>query len=227
VNGISTKDTLSLGKIQELLKVGRQFAFRYYCSEQTGIPEKIFRPGEATLLAQAGLIAAVVYEFRAGAETKEDPKPHPHDFDVDKATRDAGVALTQARAVGQPEGSAIYFAVDYDFTDTAVLDRICNYFAEVETVFRQANGGQGPYVLGVYGSGLVCRTVKARLAAVRFSFVAESTGWSGTHTYTDWAVKQSASDHSIPHLDYEDCEAPGYFGGFIPWGTPAMPAQNG
>jgi hypothetical protein len=191
------------------------------------MPEKIFRPTEAHLFAQEGLVASLVYEFRAGAETKDDPKPHPHDFDIDKARRDAAVALAQARAVGQPHGSAIYFAVDYDFTDRLTLERICNYFAEVERVFRDASNGELPYALGIYGSGLICGTVKAQRAAVRFSFVAESTGWTGTDTYTDWAVKQSRADHSIPHLDYEDCEARGEFGGFIPWGAPAMPAKHG
>jgi hypothetical protein len=52
MNGISTKDTLSLGKIQELLRLGRQFAFRYYCTEQTGLPAKILRLPEARLFAQ-------------------------------------------------------------------------------------------------------------------------------------------------------------------------------
>lgn len=159
----------------------------------------------------------VVYEFGGGAARGTPKVPHPEDFDTANAERDAKVALKQADAVGQPKGTAIYFAVDHDFTASADLTKIYAYFNRVAAVFKAANGGSLPYKLGVYGSGMVCRTVKARCQDVTFTWLAESTGWEESKTYSDWSVKQSVVKNPKPFdLNYEDCQAPADFGGFVP-----------
>lgn len=217
MNGISTNETLSRKTIQELKAAGIDFVFRYYCTDATKVPEKILQPKEAAIYASENMQVGVVYEFGGGAPRRNGDDSHPEDFDPDKAERDAKVALKQADTVGQPKGTAIYFAVDHDFTDAGDLSKIYAYFNRVAAVFKAANSGSLPYKLGVYGSGMVCRTVKIRCPDVTFTWVAESTGWSESRTYADWSVKQSiVRKPKRFDLNYEDCQAPTDFGGFVP-----------
>jgi hypothetical protein len=215
-NGISTDQTLTSEQIQNLKRNDREFVFRYYCDEATQYRHKILRPEEAQLYAQAGLKIGAVYEFGGGAPRKKHDPPHPEDFEVERAERDANIALAQAAAVKQPRGSAIYFAVDYDFADEPTLTKISGYFGRIEEVFRSANGGNLAYALGVYGSGLVCRRIKQERPAVRFAWLADAPGWTESKTYKDWTVKQFAADGTFSGFDYEDCQAYNDFGGFIP-----------
>lgn len=221
MKGISTNETLSRKTIQDLKNSGISFVFRYYCTDATKIPEKILQPKEAAIYAAENLQVGVVYEFGGGAPRGGSNQPHPEDFDPDKAERDAKVALKQAEAVGQPKGTAIYFAVDHDFTSPADLARIYAYFQRIAGVFKASSNGSLPYKLGVYGSGMVCRTVKVECPDVTLTWLAESTGWSESKTFTDWSVKQSIAKPKQFDLNYEDCDAPADFGGFVP--TPAQP----
>ncbi len=80
-----------------------------------------------------------------------------------RALSGAGQAYRMAREViGQPFGSAIYFAVDYDPTQADIDGVIGNYFTGVHAAFYVANEGQPSYRTGIYGSGLCCGTLVER-----------------------------------------------------------------
>lgn len=67
---------------------------------------------------------------------------------------DGAAALAEARAIGQPEGSAIYFAVDYDAQPKE--------FDTLEAYLKAAESAITGYKAGVYGSFAVCEEMSKR-----------------------------------------------------------------
>lgn len=129
---------------------GKSFVFRYY-SRTTTQPEKQLRPKEAAEIARAGLQIAVVYQDRARLTD---------DFSLARGQVDGSSAFASAGQVGQPAGSAIYFAVDVDFNSAQINQFVLPYFRGVRTALDGASGGISHYRMGVYGSGLTCRLLK-------------------------------------------------------------------
>jgi hypothetical protein len=91
---------------------------------------------------------------------------------------DGADALNQARAAGQPPGSAIYFAVDYDASHADIDGPVNAYFGGV----RAALNGAAGYRVGVYGSGLSCGAMVDRGLATA-SWLSQSRGFCGTLDY--------------------------------------------
>src|SRR5207248_10640614 len=86
---------------------------------------------------------------------------HSHHRDYFSYTRgywDAMQAAQQARAVGQPGGSAIYFAVDFDARGAYIVP-IDQYFRGITNGLAAAGAGRPEYKVGVYGSGAVCESL--------------------------------------------------------------------
>ena len=208
INGIST-NRLCESSAACLKAQGRDFVFRYY-SRTTQLPEKQLRPREAAELARAGVDIAVVYQDR-GRKTE--------DFGKVRGKLDGASAFAAAGQIGQPAGSAIYFAVDTDFSATELRDFVIPYFQGVKAAMDAASGGTSIYQLGVYGSGLTCRLLdEANL--VEFKWLAEATGWRESKTYDGWDVKQFVTDQDLCDIGngWQRCEAKGAFGQFRPVG---------
>jgi hypothetical protein len=68
-----------------------------------------------------------------------------------EAQLDATAAVKQAKAVGQPEGSAIYFGIDFDTTNLSEENwkKMETYFSTVHAVLKKSS-----YRLGAYGDGV-------------------------------------------------------------------------
>jgi hypothetical protein len=130
---------------------------------------------EATALVKAGLSLAVVFESAADAK--------PAHYVAGQGAKDAAAALRQAERIGQPAGSAIYFAVDTDMLLDGVTNRAVPYFAAIKATLAAA---PVKYRIGVYGSGLVCETLKSRGLA-ELTWLSGSTGWIGHAGYVDKA----------------------------------------
>ncbi len=157
---------------------------RYYNdSNSTRLPTKCLTHDEANALCKVGLKLGVIFEQSGGANG------NIGNFSAEMASTHASCALGRAKQIGQPVGSAIYFSVDYDFTSSSDLNAIKAYF---DTVSR---GLQGHFECGVYGSGTVAQMLlDAR--SVKFVWLAQSTGWSGTKDMlkTDsWALAQGST----------------------------------
>ncbi|MDP4107597.1 MAG: DUF1906 domain-containing protein [Bacillota bacterium] len=90
-------------------------------------------------------------------------------FTMNKGFADGHDAASFAQAIGQPEGSAIYFAVDYDMQPSDMKD-ILNYFLAV----RRSIGNK--YKVGVYGSYAVLEILHRSHAA---DFYWQTAAWSG------------------------------------------------
>lgn len=193
-----------------LASAGIQFVIRYY-SRTTQQPEKRISAEEAAELDRAGLEIATVYQ---------DNGRLPEDFGRERGQLDGASAHDAAVQIGQPPHSAIYFAVDSDFSTSQIEDFVLPYFEGVKAGMDKAAGGTSMYEIGVYGSGLTCRLVKNDNALARFSWLGESTGWRESKTYADWDICQHVNKAALCGLGnaWEPCDARDEFGQFRPIG---------
>jgi hypothetical protein len=176
------------------------FIARYYRSPMSRWPS--LSASEARLLS-AGLKVVTVWE---AAST------HASYFSHLSGVDDATSAYHQAHTIGQPTGSAIYFAVDYDASRADIVGPIDEYFRGVGTGFAAAGGETPDYRVGIYGSGAVCQAlVQAGLAD--YAWLALSSGWAGSRTFTGWHIKQGKALPSLP-FDHDSNEAKDDYGGF-------------
>jgi len=155
---------------QALAEQGYEFVLRYYSHNAA----KNLSLGEARALSQAGLRIGVVWETggtRAGFFTRA------------QGLADGAAAFRMAKeCIGQPFGSAIYFAVDYDPTQADLDGPVSNYFTGVHAALHAAMEGQPSYRVGVYGSGLCCGTL-VETGAAGLSWLSQSTGFAGSRQY--------------------------------------------
>ncbi len=139
---------------------GMKFVARYYSTSV----RKTMTLAEAVALSEAGLQVAAVYEDSSNAVQF---------FSAELGKEHAARALLLAAGIGQPAGSAIYFAVDFDAVAAEVRGPITDYFQEVSAALAVT---ATRYAIGVYGSGLTCRMIRdAGLAAL--TWLAGSTGF--------------------------------------------------
>ena len=127
---------------------GRPGRLRRPLLPRTGIRWPAFSASEAQQLSSLGLKIVAVWESHSRKQSH---------FTYSSGYSDAMEAYSQARAVGQPAGSAIYFAVDFN---AQLLEPIDEYFHGIAAGMAAASGGNAGYAIGVYGSGAVCDELK-------------------------------------------------------------------
>ncbi len=164
-----------------IAEAGMKFVARYYSK----YAQKALTRREALALSQAGLKVAVVYQ-----DIHNDVQYFSAEQGTDGATR----ALQQAAATGQPAGSAIYFAVDFDPTPAQLSGPVTDHFRAVARAFLAA---PMHYLVGVYGSGLVCSAMRdAGLAT--YTWLSGSTGFRGSAAFQPQAhLVQTAPSRTI------------------------------
>jgi hypothetical protein len=152
------------------------FVVRYY-SHNTA---KNLSFSEAKLLSTAGVKLIAVWEAQADKAIS-----FSHASGVDDAT----TAYNLATAVGQPSGTPIYFAVDFDAAQPIVAGAIHDYFQGIADGFASISRNNPAYTVGVYGSGLVCSWLKGR-NLVTHTWLSQSMGWTGSRDFKDWNILQ-------------------------------------
>ncbi|MCP4382761.1 MAG: TIGR02594 family protein [Hyphomicrobiales bacterium] len=166
---------------EELKQAGVQTVIRYYNHQNSQkLPSKRIEPDEARALMDAGLSLMTVFQQRGGKDG------NIQDLDAESGRRDSDRALELANKIGQPEGSAIYFAIDHDYYKKADLEKIKPYFDAVSDNLR------GKYRVGLYGSGTQGKVMRAE-GSVDLIWLAAALGWSGTKQMLktdDWALHQ-------------------------------------
>lgn len=148
---------------------GYDYIARYYSFN----PRKNLTPSEVRVLSDAGLAILSIWEAAGDKYVS---------FTADNGHREGAEALRLAQEVGQPNGSAIYFAVDLDATEEQVADGITAYFRAVNEVVGTA------YKVGAYGSGAVLRELDD---LIHYRMLACSSAWRGTRGYRGADIKQS------------------------------------
>jgi uncharacterized protein (TIGR02594 family) len=150
--------------IYKLLEEGVVCVIRYYnYKNSTYLPEKGLTLDEAKALGEAGIDVAVIFQANARKISS---------FTESSAKGDASRALKMATQIGQPTGSAIYFAVDTDFYRSSHLNIVKKYFDIVQSKVRQAG-----YKVGVYSSGGVADMLGG---LVDYVWIARASKWFGT-----------------------------------------------
>ena len=201
-------------KARQLKAGGVQSVIRYFNrANSRKLPEKRIEPAEAQALADAGLSLVTVFQQRGGADK------HIEDLDRESGISDAKRALELADRINQPHGSAIYFAVDYDYWTSSELDKIKYYFSAVTDAL------QGKYRVGVYGSGALGHTMR-RADLADLIWLAAARGWSGTRDMLEtdeWALYQvfPAIDQPLAHDGNLISPAWHDYGQFTPGGSAA------
>lgn len=173
---------------------GYQFGARYLAGPSDW---RYFSRREAEAMARAGLAIVSVFEVDA----------NPAQFTAENGRKHAGLALARAMAIGQPAGSAIYFAVD---TDRARLEDVIAYFTAISEA-------ELPYRPAVYGPGAVCEALRDQHSLAAFAWLANARAWPGHAAFKDRAdILQGLPVKPFPGAAFEidPCEslAPAGFG---------------
>lgn len=173
---------LNEAKAQTLYNNGYRYIGRYLTGTYGGGISKALTVEEANIILDAGLRFFPIYQTSAYYEAY---------FTEAQGTYDGLAAITAARALGLPNGTTIYFAVDFDAMDYQITDSVLPYFEKVYAEVKTSG-----YKVGVYGARNVCsRVSKAGYACS--SFVGDmSTGFSGNLGFTipdNWAFSQFAN----------------------------------
>ena len=173
---------LNQAKAQTLYNNGYRYIGRYLTGTYGGGISKALTVEEANIILDAGLRFFPIYQTSAYYEAY---------FTKAQGTYDGQAAITAAHALGLPNGTIIYFAVDFDAMDYQITDSVLPYFEKVYAEVKTSG-----YKVGVYGARNVCsRVSKAGYACS--SFVGDmSTGFSGNLGFTipdNWAFSQFAN----------------------------------
>jgi hypothetical protein len=144
---------------------------------------------EPTILIRNGLSIVSLYQYRNNLPEKFLKGLEDTGSAKAEVAADVKAALDQARLVGQPEGSAIYFGVDFNVTRASV-DSVLEYFR----VIGQTVGSR--YAIGVYGNGFVNRTLRQE-KLVAYNWISASRAHAETvdfYNSGDWHLFQNQVD---------------------------------
>ena len=185
----------------KIVAAGIKFVARYY----SRFPSKTLKLPEARALSVAGLQLLTVYQ---------DSNDKLEFFTADIGTKQAEKALNLAAGIGQPEGSAIYFAADFDPVPDDARGPVMEYFHAVHDVFANS-----PYSVGIYGSGLTCRLIRDSGFA-KFTWLSQSVGFREYRAFLPQAdvVQAAPARDLIPqrlNID-DDIAQAADFGAFQP-----------
>ena len=166
---------------------GYTFVVRYYSLSGNS---KRTSATELGAIGNAGLKRVVVYQNLHNAYSK---------FSETIAASDASDAISQAKSAGQTSG-AIYFAVDYDATESEIDGNIKAHFKKLSSMVSVAG-----YAVGVYGSSLTCKKLK-EAGLVTYTWLAMSTGWGHGTTFTGWNIHQT-KEVTFSGITFDENEA--------------------
>lgn len=193
-----------------LKAAGVQSVFRYYATAaQPEVPQKQLTVAERDAILDAGMSIGSVFQYYSNV---------PANIHAERGRQDGDTVLARVAAFGQPQGSAVYFGVDFDWapSDTAKRTSIIDYFTEVSARVKPAG-----YRVGVYGSGATCSAVlDAGLAEL--AWLVNSPGHTGAASFYNsrrWRLFQNGLDTKVAGGIQIDTNiiAPGQ-GDFGQWG---------
>lgn len=171
VYGCDTATTLDASKIQALANLGMTFVGRY-------LPDSNYPINAAEKECILSKNFSIVSIWESGSPTSASY------FSSSRGTSDARQAIAGAKSIGQPNGTPIYFAVDYDASESDINGNIENY---ITAIFAEFNRQNNPYKVGLYGSGAVLEHFGSRIS---YTMLTCSRGWRGTTAYSRFYIRQ-------------------------------------
>ncbi len=192
---------------------------RYFARKpQPGLGEKIMASDgnivdgvrEPTVLIRNGLSIVSLYQYRNNLPEKFLNGLEDTGSAKAEVAADIKAVLDQAKLVGQPEGSAIYFGVDFNLSknnydaakkgaqvrkgDPAPARDNVNAVLEYFRAINQTVGNS--YAIGVYGNGMVNRLLRAE-KLVTYSWISVSRAHDETPDFynsAQWHLFQNQVD---------------------------------
>jgi hypothetical protein len=181
VYAADTSQPVTPAFLKKMREVGVRTIIRYFDHRNETFRGKTLTFEERMQIAEAGFQLLVVFQHWGQRISTFRDKT--------RGKADAIRALELAHDVGQPVGSAIYFAVDGPWSSPGDMADILRYFADVRrTVASHGN----LYRVGVYGSGHVCREVLDRGLA-DYCWLANAKAWPGYDSHLRsgrWVLRQ-------------------------------------
>jgi glycoside hydrolase-like protein len=176
------------------------FVARYYRDPASRWPA--LSSAEAAMLSAQGFKIVAIWESHSR---------RPDYFSYASGFADAINAYREAKSVGQPPGSAIYFAVDYNAQAPDIYGPIDHYFRGVANGLASV-GAFNQYKIGAYGSGAVCAYLKSMRLA-QYAWLSNSIAWTGYDSFGAWNIRQLTT---FPFLSFshDRNEATNDYGGF-------------
>ena len=164
---------------------------------QPGLREKVMASDgnmidgvrEPTILIRNGLSIVSLYQYRNNLPEKFSKGLEDTGSAKAEVAADIKAALDQAKLVGQPEGSAIYFGVDFNVT-RATVGPVLEYFRAI----GQTVGNH--YAIGVYGNGFVNRILREE-KLVAYNWISASRSHEETVAFYNsgqWHLFQNQVD---------------------------------
>ncbi|GKU82627.1 glycoside hydrolase domain-containing protein [Niallia sp. NCCP-28] len=138
--GVDCATKLSLQSAKALKQAGFTYVARYL-----GESWKTFDKKEVAAIQSAGLLLISIFQKSANYSSY---------FSWKQGELDGKEASNYAKEAGQPKGTAIYFAVDFD-AQSKDMETICRYINGVKNQLQD-------YKTGVYGSFRVIQTLKGQ-----------------------------------------------------------------
>jgi Domain of unknown function (DUF1906) len=136
-------------------------------------------------------------------------------LDRDHGHLDATLALSQADALGQPEGSAIYFAMEGlpDGYAQRDVNNAKSYFSGIVAAIGNR------FAVGVYSNGVICDALLgAQPQLCRYAWLSASTAFDGSAEFyasNRWALAQKTPvDQNWQGLSVDVNDAQADFGAF-------------
>lgn len=139
--GFDCATKLNVASARRLYNERYQFAARYL-----GNSWKSFNKAEAAAIQNVGLKLISIFQKSAN---------HASYFKRSNGVADAKLAMQWAKDVGQPKGSAIYFAVDFN-AQSSHIKSILEYVDGVVDTMKD-------YKVGLYGNYTVMQAVKGKV----------------------------------------------------------------
>jgi hypothetical protein len=196
--GFDCAASLTPGTAAAFARDGYVFVARYLVPNSW----KMLTRQEAETITAAGLKIVSVFETTANRPLTG----------RDGGLNDGAFALSLARTMGQPEGSAIYFAVDFD----ATADQMPLVIAYIRAASENTPG----YNTGVYGSYAVIEAARVAGACSRFW---QTYAWSRGSKSDAANIYQYENDILVHGIGVDLDESYGDEG----WWNTAEPAQSG
>jgi hypothetical protein len=187
--GFDCATSLSTAQARAFAADGYEFVCRYL------VPSgwKRLTKEEANAISGSGLQIISVFEISGNRAS----------MSAEQGNTDGLSALQVARDIGQPEGSTIYFAIDFD-AQASDMDAI-------EAYIRAAAIATPGYPTGVYGSFAVVEEMLKRNACSHFW---QTYAWSNGQITNGIMIYQNQNDITIHGIGVDVDEAYGNEGGW-------------
>lgn len=203
----------SAASVQKIADAGFHFIAQYLGAEETKLPSvdvagipivSLFERGKTMADTQGR--TGWIKHFSTAIDTNKnnllnqaDPS-HSHTLAENSGYSDAEAAAASAHLIGQPQGSAIYFALDLD--EPSILSGgVQDYFKGVNEYFSQPGN---EFIAGVYGAA---DTVAAVMNSHGATYTWVSRSWpdpNGLHNlsnlYQDDVAKADVSQYANNHI---------------------------